>query len=302
MRMFHDKKLMRLVQCFAGKDRVREIWQGSHRLWPDDSSRSNALRIELPAYGTAEWAYWVHAMDAVQRLGASDECYMRIKIGDKYYYLLDSPDGSVPLQVDGGALYFEAGGDFPTDGLGTKVYVEAKVPERAERTDEEYAFKQSYTQGVYDEQVDPTNVPGVPNGAAKSVFKVMLPLIPSTLFKTFVTKGQKNSGVRAWFELKSLPSEDVHCKCLQTHAGGRGDIRNMYYLRNGSTGDNPQGNDPWNYWWNAEGNKYVAGSWGYILTMMSIGGGCDNFNMNVVYPSFDYEFNCRVVNVNVADS
>lgn len=299
LQVVHENRLKRLVMAFAGKRKVREIWQGDVRLWPDYSLRANALRLEVPAEGTVEWAYWVHAVDAVTRLGASADCYLKLVVDGRVFYLIDSPDGGEALALDGGAVYYESGAAFPVGELGVEVTVEARVPERIDGYPEErWRYNMALEGNKYDEWVEQSGVPGIPNGSGRSVWQSFLPVIRNTKFCSVTSKGQRNAAVRSWYEVVNLPDEVLVCKELTTHAGGRGDFGEEHSLIEGSSGDDAAGGDPWNYWVNESGNEYHAGAWGYRVTMMYNGGGACQFGLNVVWPRFTRVWNLRVISVN----
>lgn len=204
MKMYHQGKLMRVVDIRIGNQAVAEKWHGSRRVWPDDSSRANALRIKLPTKGTEDWAYWVHAIDAVRRYGANENNYLRIKVGDKWYYLIDSIDGNTPLAIEGGMIYYENGELFPTEGLGDVVVAEAKIDER-NLTALPFEMSLENEPAPNKGMVAGSTVPGTEDegGAIASAeygysqFKVLLPFIPYMVFKADIVKGAKESPLRA---------------------------------------------------------------------------------------------------------
>lgn len=298
---FDQSKLRQMLMGQVNKQSVVELWKGGRRIWPDDSARSNAIRLQLPEYGTLEWAYWQHAIDAVSTLGASETCYLRLEFGGKYYYLIDSPDGSVPLKLEGGMAYYEAGQSFPTDGLGDTVTAVALVPERIEGyPSDKWMYLMNMDGGVYQEKVEDSDIPGMPDGCGRDRYKGFLPVIPNTVFHSVTSKGQKNSGVRSWYEVRNLPDESLVCKELTTHAGGRGDFEERHALTEKTSGDSPDGSDPWNYWFNNQNNTYHDGANGFTLTMMYHGGGACQFGLNIVWPHFSRRWNLPVINVNTA--
>lgn len=329
MRILHDLRLRRLLAAFAGKERIREIWHGKHRLWPDDSLRANGLRVKLPEVGTEEWAYWVHAVDAVQRLGASADCYLRLVINGKHYYLIDSPDGSEALKLDGGMAYFEGGKDFPADGLGLSVTAEGVVPKRNELSDGattesglrsmselqdrkasfkgqslgydgEWMFWMSVESKQYDKVEtgeDDEFFSGVWKDPAFSAWNVMLPVIKDTELVFALGKGGKEENVRGKFEFFVLPEKgaEVRLGAWQYFAvgGGRRTYTARYKL--GDASDNE--------WTKGTSNMYTPGGWGFRVEMwhQNVQYGGYGFGAQVVWPAFTRSWQLPVVNVNVAE-
>lgn len=111
-----------------GGRRVTEIWRGDKLIWPSGNS-ARRIRVLLPARGSEEWAYWAHALEATKN-GASRQNYLRFKVGDFFYYINSSPDGTMPYKLDGDVLSLELGDGVPVDELGEFLVADATIQKR----------------------------------------------------------------------------------------------------------------------------------------------------------------------------
>lgn len=309
-RIFKDKKLRRIIASFVGNNkRVVSLWLGSRRIWPDDSARSNALRFRVPEYGTLDWAYWMHAIDAVTKIGARSDCYMRFKINGKYYYLIKSLDKSKPLVLDGGTAYYENGQTFPADGLGTSVQVEVKVPRRCGSKlwtewhlghPKDYQYYQNTHTEQYDEYVTERYemVPGVGISANHFVsrWKALLPIIPNTWFYLSISKGSREQNPRLMFDIKGLPSGADYYKLTAYKTGGRGEQFIEWKVPT-----SPTSGMSIEYVGNELNNQYKLGDYGYLLELRSHDTGWHtNGGACVVFPDFTKTFTLPIISVNTA--
>lgn len=306
MKEYYKGKLRRIVAIYSGADAVAERWRYGRRVWPDDSARSNALRLQLPAEGTLEWAYWVHAVDAVRTLGAAEDCYLRLQLGGKYYYLIASPDGSVPLELEGGMAYLPDGQEFPTDALGAQVTAEACIPSRwsGGRTivwQYRNAPYHQMTEGsVYDTNASRDELPEWISGYANydkhihySRWNELMPIIPDTSFSCLGAKSRKEQNARYLFRVSGLFSGKFYCMRGSFLVGGRGDRSfNASLTEESYSGSRSI--------WTNSGNVYNAPDVGFKLEMWSAatGGASKKFGVWVVYPAFSRRWELDVVNVN----
>ena len=111
-----------------GGRRVTEIWRGDKLIWPSGNS-ARRIRVLLPARGSEEWAYWAHALEAT-KYEASRQNYLRFKVGDFFYYINSSPDGTMPYKLDGDVLTLELGDGVPVDELGDVLVADARIQKR----------------------------------------------------------------------------------------------------------------------------------------------------------------------------
>lgn len=308
LRFYYKGKMRRLWGCQVGVADVAEIYDVNKRkIWPDDSARSNALRVKLPERGTEEWAYWVHALDAVRNLGAADDCYLYVEIGGKRYYLISSPDGSEPLQVEGNSLYFSGDGAFPTEGVGGKVSVHGVVPQRCggkrwTEWDKSHPTKGQYWQRDgqdtprYDEVLSGAESPAWfdddMKGVIHSSWRGVLPILPDTLFSALTSKGQKEQNVRFMFRVSGVASGTVYCERMAFEVGGRGE-RDV----SGSLKEADYATD--RHVWVNGGNVYHAPDVGFTLDMWTYCTG--NLRQScvwVVNPQFSRTWELEVVSIN----
>lgn len=245
LKVYYKGKMRRIlgIQLCDETGVLRDVtaWYdvNKRKIWPDDSARSNALRVKLPERGTEAWAYWVHAVDALRTLGAADDCYLYAEINGKRYYLIDAPDGSEAMQLEGNSLYFSGDGAFPTEGIGASVTVRCFVPARcggkrwtewnASKPDYcEYNQRSSSSGVVYDSVAE--NPPDWfewwiehSRDVIYSSWQGMLPILPMTCFHAVTSKMQKEQNIRFMFRVSGVNSGVVFCERKTAKIGGRGE-------------------------------------------------------------------------------
>lgn len=121
----------RFVGGQVGKRKLASIWRVDKQIkqiWPSGDS-ARRIRVLLPARGSAEWAYWAHALEATKN-GASKQNYLRFKVGDFFYFINSSPDGSLPYKLSGDVLSLELGDGVPVDELGEFLVADAAIQKR----------------------------------------------------------------------------------------------------------------------------------------------------------------------------
>ncbi len=310
LKVYYKGKMRRIlsIQVCDNKGGLRDVtaWydKNKRKIWPDDSARSNALRVKLPEKGTEAWAYWVHAVDALRTLGAAEDCYLYVEIGGKRYYLIDSPDGSVPLQVEGNALYFSDDGDFPTEGVGATVSVRGFIPQRCggkrwtewdERMPEGCQYNQwDYgDQQKYDKVV--TDAPDwfdVQERIIFSSWRGTLPILPNTRFAAVTSKMQREQNVRFMFRVSGVSSGDVYCERKAVEIGGRGERDVSNSLKDASY------DNTYHVWVN-NGNVYHAPDTGFTVEMWTYAtGNQKKSGMCVVHPQFSKTWELVVESIN----
>jgi len=119
----------RFVGAYHGERRIAEIYLGAKKIWPITEGVAKRIRVEIPKQGTRDWQYWVHAMQAVSGRAMKDN-YMRIMHDEIPYYLVNSPDGSIPYEFDGNYLTLNYGEGIPIDAIGSHLEVEANIKAR----------------------------------------------------------------------------------------------------------------------------------------------------------------------------
>lgn len=205
-----------------GKSCVAHYRHGK-KVWPEDETLKNSIIVELPEQGSLDWAYWVHALARVEERGYSKNNYVRIKIGEEYYYVGAAPAGQKALQVRGGQFYYSDGRAVPQVTVGQYLQVEAKVqkslpyfggtPEwnqlpyvlspqkfdvncrnRTQAFDEGYRF---YNHGYYFRP------------RIKRYLINYLPLLPHDVFHVRVSKGGKEKNGMVDIQIYSMPSNTL---------------------------------------------------------------------------------------------
>lgn len=305
LKIYYKGKLRRILGIQVGDKQVAAWYDVNKRkIWPDDSARSNALRVKLPERGTEDWAYWVHAVDALRTLGARDDCYMYLEIGGKKYYLIDSPDGSEPMQLEGNSIYFAGDADFPTEGIGGKARVSCHVPFRPafSTLDPDYSSGWdvwlSQMDNVYDRVAnEPSGVVGIGDSFLESKRRfVGLPIIAdaSVLMKT--EKGFKDEPIRSFFEVRGYPNGQLLMSCLDIMRAGRGEYGGWHLMNMGAAGDpNNSAND---YFTLPQGNRFVPGDTGYEVVLRMQGQGCYGVGFLVRWPEFSRTWELEIESVN----
>lgn len=315
LKVYYKGKMRRIlgIQVCDETGVLRDVtaWYdvNKRKIWPDDSARSNALRVKLPEKGTEAWAYWVHAVDALRTVGAAEDCYLYVEFGGKRYYLIDSPDGSEPLQVEGNSLYFSGDGDFPTEGVGATVSVHGVVPQRCggkrwTEWDTSHPTRCQYWQrsGEFTPQFDSSmNGADAPDWFAGleyviySSWRGLLPILPDTLFHAQTSKGHKEQNVRFMFRVSGVSSGDVYCERKAARIGGRGERDASENLKKASY------TEAYDVWVNS-GNVYHAPDTGFKLEMWTYcTGGTGTLRMSsvcVVNPQFSKTWELVVESIN----
>lgn len=309
LKVYYKGKMRRILGIQVG-DRQVSAWYdvNKRKIWPDDSARSNALRVKLPEKGTEAWAYWVHAVDALRNLGAADDCNLYVEINKKKYYLIASPDGSEPLQLEGNALYFTGDGAFPTEGIGASVTVHGVVPARcggkrwtdwdADKADNcEYKHVSNGSEKDFDKEV--TNPPEWfdwwirhDKPVIYSAWNALLPILPMTYFRAILSKTQREQPVRVLYRVSGLASEDVYCERKAYRIGNRGEHDVSSDLKEASYDESS------NVWVN-NGNVYHAPDTGFKLEMWTGSTGSSmKSGVCVVHPQISKMWELEVVSVN----
>lgn len=124
-RYLYDKRL--------GDRRVVAIYRDGVKIWPTLSDTVYSCVPDVAALEGGElWPYWLHATEAVEQLGASAECYMKLTAGGRDYMLGSTFGSWYKADFDGRATVV-----FGDDGplaerlrVGDEVVVELRVPAR----------------------------------------------------------------------------------------------------------------------------------------------------------------------------
>lgn len=109
---------------------VSHVCLGDNQIYPEDTSSMRRLTVELPKEGTLEWAYWVHAVAAVQDL-VTPKRYMQLTVGGEWYMVRSSFNAlpSVMFENNGVFLFYpDEGASLHTVRPGDTVEVKAVIP------------------------------------------------------------------------------------------------------------------------------------------------------------------------------
>lgn len=169
MKIALNGKLQRVTNVFCGNTRAVSLYHGSQKLWPADGNYAMGLRVELPMPGSLDYLYWLHVQHALQGADAgSEKCYLRFSLNGTHYYIIASPDGSAPLQMEGEVVKITSGvrsilADYIGSTLAFEAVVSARTGKNFTSPAENVGFKHTLSE----------------------------PWLPGTTLTYFHTKGQK---------------------------------------------------------------------------------------------------------------
>lgn len=196
-----------------GERKAAALYRGDTRLWPTLSDTLAGCVLDVNELeGSEDYVYWVHALGAVARLGASAECYMKLTAGGRDYMLGSTFGAWYKAGYDGRATV-----DFGEDGplwealrVGDEVRVQLVVPEH---------------EGVHVEA-------GL-NGDAEAA--TWLPWLPGSYLRVKVGKWQKRVSAGCRFKVVGQPSGTVHVEGFaQKNGHCRGSHWGCAYARESS--------------------------------------------------------------------
>lgn len=187
-----------------GERKAAALYCGDRMLWPTLSDTLAGCVLDVNELeGSADYAFWVHALGAVARLGASAECYMKLTAGGRDYMLGSTFGAWYKAGYDGRATV-----DFGEDGplwealrVGDEVRVQLVVPEH---------------------EGEP--VRAAENGAAEGV--TWLPWMPGSYLRVNVVKGKKRVSAGCRFKVTGQNSGTVH---VEGYAQKNGHCRGSFW-------------------------------------------------------------------------
>lgn len=246
---------------------VSHVCLGDNQLYPEDTSSMRRLTVELPKEGTLEWAYWAHAIAAVQDL-VTPKRYMQLTVGGGRYMVRSSFNAlpSVMFESNGVFLFYpDEGASLHSVGPGDSVEVKAVIP-------------------VIDDI--PLSIRDQDGSGSRSY---SLPFLPDTGLYVQWRKGQKRKSAGVNFTLSGSGSGLVHIQGRgQKNGHGRGntvsDVAWPWFcgVVNGSTRS----------WLNA----FVDGDTGMSLTMRGFNS-CNALIGRPRYPAFMKTFLLKILSV-----
>ena len=246
---------------------VSHVCLGDSQLYPEDTSSMRRLTVELPAAGTLERAYWVHAVAAVQNL-VTPKRYMQLTVGGERYMVHSSFNAlpSVMFESNGVFLFYpDEGASLHSVSPGDSVEVKAVIP-------------------VIDDA--PLSIREQDGSGSRSY---SLPFLPGTGLFVQWTKGQKKKSAGTRFTLSGSGSGLAHIQGQgQKNGHGRGEtVSSVAWpwacrVVNGST----------HSWLNA----FVDGDTGMLLTMQGFNS-CNALMGRPRYPAFIRTFQLKILSI-----
>lgn len=181
---------------------VSHVCLGDNQLYPEDTSSMRRLTVELPQEGTLEWAYWVHAVAAVQDL-VTPKRYMQLTVGGERYMVRSSFNAlpSVMFESNGVFLFYpDEGASLHSVSPGDSVEVKAVIP-------------------VIDDT--PLSIREQDGSGSRNY---SLPFLPGTGLVLQWVKGQKKKSAGTYFTLSGSGSGRAHIQGQgQKNGHGRGE-------------------------------------------------------------------------------
>ena len=241
MRITFGKLVRRYVyDVRLGERKVSALYLGDKKIWPTLSDTVYSCVLDVAAVeGALDWAYWLHALDAVGKLGASAECYMKLTAGGREYMLGSTFGGWYLAEYDGRAtvVFGDNGPLWEKLQPGDVVTVQVRVPARE------------------------LDVVQTPHENAEVSGVVDVPWLPGTGLSLRVTKGRKKSSAGVRFSVTGQPSGTVHIGGFaQKNGHSRGSYYGTAYARDMGVinGWTSAFNDSWA---SGDGKLIVWGEW-----------------------------------------
>lgn len=264
MRVTFGKLVQRYVyDVRLGERKVSALYLGDRKIWPTLSDTVYSCVLDVAAVeGSVEWAYWQHALAAVEG-GANEERHMRLRAGGREY-MLGATFGEWYLAgFDGRAtvVFGDNGPLWEKLQPGDEVEVWVVVPER---------------QGV--------ELQSVCEAAVEEVYG--LPWLPGTRLDFVVSKGRKKTSAHWDFSVSGMGSGVLHIDGTGMITGhGRGDWQTNVWARGMEVhGEMLRGWD----------DGYAGGDTGLKVRFVSHNGGTTISQGGVVWPGFSRSIRFRV--------
>lgn len=247
-RYLYDKRL--------GDRRVVAIYRDGVKIWPTLSDTVYSCVLDVAAVeGALDWAYWLHALDAVAKLGASAECYMKLTAGGREYMLGSTFGGWYMAEYDGRAtvVFGDNGPLWEKLQPGDVVTVTLSVPAR-----------------------ESGKVGEVVNSTVEEVFS--LPWLPGAGLAFTVGKGRKRTNASWEFSVVGQGSGTLHIDGHSQITGHkRGDWASVVYAREMRV------HKPLRFVWN---DAYATGDAGVLMRVVSHNGGTTVSGCRLLWPGF----------------
>ena len=268
MRITFGKLVRRYVyDVRLGERKVSALYLGDKKIWPTLSDTVYSCVLDVAAVeGAAPWAYWLHALDAVGKLGASAECYMKLTAGGREYMLGSTFGGWYPAEYDGRAtvVFGDNGPLWEKLQPGDVVTVQLRVPGR-----------------------ESGRMATVTGTAAEMMFS--LPWLPGTGLAFTVGKGQKRTNAHWEFSVVGQGSGTLHIEGQSVIEGHhRGDWSMAVYAREMKV------HRPLRFVWD---DAYATGDAGVLMRVVSHNGGTTVSGCRLLWPGFTTTLRLKVAAV-----
>lgn len=143
--IYLDGSSTSLMSICSGNERFDELWVGDDKIWPDVTG-SGGFVIELPAAGTLEYQYWLHAVDASED---GNEGYMKFTVDGTDFYINSGPNGSEVVQLRGDIISLnEKQREMIAGKLLNAFTVTCEITKRTKPIFSRAIFGESLTNGV----------------------------------------------------------------------------------------------------------------------------------------------------------
>lgn len=257
MRVTFGKLVRRYVyDVRLGERKVSALYLGDRKIWPTLSDTVYSCVLDVAAVeGTLDWVYWLHALDAVAKLGASAECYMKLTAGGRDYMLGATFGNWYPAAYDGRAtvVFGDNGPLWEKLQPGDEVTVQLRVPGR-----------------------ESGGMAKVENTTAEEV--VALPWLPGAGLGFMISKGRKRTNANWEFSVVGQGSGTLHIdghSIIEGHK--RGDWATVVYAREMRV------HRALRFSWD---DGYAAGDAGVLLRVVSHNGGTTVSDCRLLWPGF----------------
>lgn len=182
-----------------------EVYVGDVRVWPDVTG-DGAFLIKRPDFGTLDFLYWLHAVDATDDADARRRgAYMRFRVGGRMYYINRGPNGAEVVKLEGDVVNLSNRQmEQMLPYLGDSVDVECYVPQR--QGDSLYGTQRNdWHEDVFEKK------------------EWYLPLLPDSKIKLLAHKGARKEWAYANnINIKGLPSGHMYLSQASNTATGKG--------------------------------------------------------------------------------
>lgn len=189
-----------------GERKVKAIYRGDVKIYPDNAARIRQLRLDVSAWNTPESSCWQHALNAVAVHANSSRC---VKLTADRSYMVGNTWGIYPLaSYLGGGLFEFAYGEGPLAQNvrpGDTAAITLRLPSL------------------------PSDRIGGGQPDTRPVSRHDAPPLPGTEVRGYFSKGQKKISTGVAIRVESLPSGTLLVNRHQQQNGHVRGERNWHY-------------------------------------------------------------------------